>query len=1186
MSGDRSMHSNPVGRRTIGFLSSWHVYEGASIEPYTFSLIKGIRSAAADFSYRLLLACGIGPLAYEQTGAPAWPNLETPSTNFAPVGPWNTDGLIVLATEMTEAQREYIQSLRKRGFPIVFAGPDEDGPSVMADNFEGIRRAVDHLYQHGHRQIAFISGLKRWAGDSTQRRKAFFEKMNALGLEVDPALTAYGYHSFTGGQQAMRQILETGRPFTAVVASNDRSAMGAITALQESGRRVPEDIAVIGFDDVLEAKAFTPPLTTIRNDSFLLGYRAAAWLLEMIQGSKSQDERIKIPAPLVIRRSCGCAAFAQPQTDLADEQPCESLSAEMALKIQARALFVSRAEIDEQCRNLAAAFLENAGGPSPERFLSTLVSILDHTERHDDDILAWNSAITVLRDRLETLFHQDQERRQAENLLDEARLAISERARRAFARQQSQKAELNNRLNMMTAQLLAALEMDQVRSALDQHLGEIGIERMLVVFFKEDGDDPIARSEVIHSFGFEQDLAGQEFVTRQFPPAGWFNAAAPLQVALLPFNIHDRIRGFAAFETRQIEPLAVIVRSLVSALRTSFLYTDAVRGRKMAEEADKMKSRFLSMVSHELRTPLNVIAGLSEILLRQKGQPPGPGLWSDLERIYANSQHLGRLIGDVLDLVSNETGQLRLMREPLNLSEVFKPVIATGMQMARDKSLAWNVIMEEDDIYVMGDQTRLRQVALNLISNAVKYTFSGSVTFEVRREGDEVTVSVHDTGIGVPPEDQAKMFTEFGQSELSIRRGIHGIGLGLAITRELVERQGGKIGVRSPGKNGCGSTFFFTLPVIPPPEPKEILEDPLVPPRVLLLTNNDGGAEALNEKLQERGIRLDICLLQQEPDWYNRLLDPPAAALILDKAVAAVHGWEILALLKRREVTASLPVLVWSADRDGGSSLLVDFDFQLKPLNAEQITRILTAHGIDSALSTILIVDDNAEIRSFHARLIDQQMPGCRVLEAENGRAALEIISQTRPDLVLLDLIMPEVDGFAVLDEMRQQEATRDIPVIVLTAKMITEDDIARLNQSVAAVLSKGTFRGPEILDHIMNVLENTARLGTASQQMVRVAVAYIQTHYAEPLTRDQIAKHVNVSPDHLSDCFHREMGITPMAYLNRYRIVQARRLLDEGRLSITQVALEVGFSDSAHFSRVFHREVGMSPRSYQKRGK
>lgn len=1186
MSGDGSMHSNPARRRTIGFLSSWHVYEGASIEPYTFSLIKGIRSAAADFSCGLLLACGIGPLANEQTGAPAWPNLDTPSTDFAPVGPWNTDGLIVLATEMTAAQRDYIQTLRKRGFPIVFAGPDEDGPSVMADNFEGIRRAVDHLYQHGHRQIAFISGLERWAGDSTQRREAFFEEMNALDLAVDPALTAYGYHSFTGGQQAMRQIIESGRPFSAVIASNDRSAMGAITVLKESGRRVPEDVAVIGFDDLLEAKAFSPPLTTIRNDSFLLGYRAAAWLLEMIRGSNPQVEKIKIPAPLVIRRSCSCAAFTQPQTDLTDEQPGESLSAEMAQKILARALFLSRAMIDEQCRNLAAAFLENAGGPSPARFLTALAAILDHTELHDDDILAWNSAITVLRSRLEVLFNQEQEKRQAEHLLDEARLAISERARRAFARQQSLKSELNNRLNMMTAQLLAALAIDQARSALDQHLGQIGIQRMLVVFFQEDGDDPVARSEIIHSFGFEQDLAGQQFVTRQFPPAGWFKTAAPQQAALLPFTVQGRVRGVAAFETRQIEPLAVIVRSLVSALRTSFLYSDAVRGRQMAEEADKMKSRFLSMVSHELRTPLNVIAGLSEILLRQKGQLPGPGLWSDLERIYANSQHLGRLIGDVLDLVSNETGQLRLMREPLNLSEVFKPVIATGMQMAREKSLAWTAVMEADDTFVMGDQTRLRQVALNLISNAVKYTFSGSVTFEVRRQGGEVTVAVHDTGIGVPPDDQAKMFTEFGQSELSIRRGINGIGLGLAITRELVERQGGKIGVCSPGKNGCGSTFFFTLPVIAPPEPKQNPDDPIVPPRVLLLTSRDSGAEALNDRLQERGIRLDICSLQREPDWYNRLLDLPAAALILDRQVAAAQGWEILALLKRREATAHMPVLVWSANQDGCASLLIDFDFQLKPLSEGQITRILTAHGIDSTLSTILIVDDNAAFRSFHARLIDQQMPGCRILEAENGRAALDILSKARPDLVLLDLIMPEVDGFAVLEEMRRQEATRDIPVIVLTAKMITEDDIARLNQGVAAVLSKGMFRGTEILDHIMNVLENTARLGTASQQMVRVAVAHIHAHYAEPLTRDQIARHVSVSPDHLSDCFHQEMGITPMTYLNRYRIAQARRLLDEGRRSITQVALEVGFSDSAHFSRVFHREVGISPRSYQKQGR
>jgi transcriptional regulator GlxA family with amidase domain len=170
-----------------------------------------------------------------------------------------------------------------------------------------------------------------------------------------------------------------------------------------------------------------------------------------------------------------------------------------------------------------------------------------------------------------------------------------------------------------------------------------------------------------------------------------------------------------------------------------------------------------------------------------------------------------------------------------------------------------------------------------------------------------------------------------------------------------------------------------------------------------------------------------------------------------------------------------------------------------------------------------------------------------------------------------------------VVEHMRQQERTRDIPVIILTGKTITEEDIIQLNRGVAAILTKGLFNRQEIVHHIEHSLKRIPALGTASQRLVRRAMAYIQAHFSEVVTRDQIAEYVSVTPDHLSDCFHQEMGITPISYLNRYRIIQARKMLEEGGQNITQVALAVGFTDSAHFSRVFQREVGTSPSAYQR---
>ncbi len=227
------------------------------------------------------------------------------------------------------------------------------------------------------------------------------------------------------------------------------------------------------------------------------------------------------------------------------------------------------------------------------------------------------------------------------------------------------------------------------------------------------------------------------------------------------------------------------------------------------------------------------------------------------------------------------------------------------------------------------------------------------------------------------------------------------------------------------------------------------------------------------------------------------------------------------------------------------------------------------------------MVDDDPGILELHGRLVEQA--GCRSLCARNGRAALDLLEYSRPDLILLDLMMPEMDGFAVLDALRAREATRDIPVIVLTARVLDETDIERLNRGVAAVMGKGLFNTAETLARIEAALARHQALGGPTQRLIRQAMGFIHAHYADPLTREQIANHVHFNPDYLTDCFRQEQGVTPMVYLNRYRISQARKLLESSDLPITQVALAVGFSESAHFTRTFQREVGMSPRAYRR---
>jgi YesN/AraC family two-component response regulator len=204
------------------------------------------------------------------------------------------------------------------------------------------------------------------------------------------------------------------------------------------------------------------------------------------------------------------------------------------------------------------------------------------------------------------------------------------------------------------------------------------------------------------------------------------------------------------------------------------------------------------------------------------------------------------------------------------------------------------------------------------------------------------------------------------------------------------------------------------------------------------------------------------------------------------------------------------------------------------------------------------------------------------VITARNGREALETVERSRPDLILLDLMMPEPDGFGVMDALRARETTRTIPVIVLTARALSDADLERCNKGVAAILGKGLFSAEETLNHIDAALARQPGLGKATQQLIRQAMAYIHKHYADTITRETIADAVGISADYLTDCFRQELGVTPSIYIRRYRIRQACDLLRNTDQAITQIALAVGFADSAHFTRTFQREMGLTPRAYR----
>jgi len=1181
---------------TIGVLAGWQVYEGY-VHGFLDLVLRGIHAEAQHQGCNLLLACGLGHSSSQIRLQPAWPVISH-ENDFVPVGPWNTDGLIAINPLLTTERSQYIQQVIAEGHPVVFVGPGEKGASVALDNESGIRQAIEHLVQHGHKCIAFIAGHENHEvdADSILRLKAYRQAVQDYGLERDPRLIVHGYHDIGRGRQAMQKLLESDVRFTAVLASNDHSAIGAMETIRQAGLRIPEDIAIIGFDDWPDAAGQNPPLTSVHYPVVEAGRRALALLLEIINRKSFADACVQVPVKLVVRESCGCLPGRQMGKDdsaSAEQDPDSLISLPSIAKsicegVKYETRFIETDELSILAARLVEAFHRSLQERDASSFRTVFSDILRQVEQAGDDPAIWHTALSILEQGVPGLIiaGNGNLRQQVEEMMREARIAISISIRRQFRQHVYHRGFIADQIGRLTSRLFMATDEKQIFRALPEYLVPVGLRHILVAIFEAEGNDPVARTRLYPTT--ESPAIPISFPSRQFPPDGMLPAGEPFRLALFPLLIQDVAEGYIAVDTIDLDTSVTVVRQLAGALRSVRLHKEAVEGQRLAEEANRMKSRFLSTVSHELRTPLSLITGLAHSLIGLPENVASPGQENtrdDLQRIYASAEQLDGLIRDVLDLSRDEAGQLKLISELLDLNEVWQPIVLIGRQAARDKGLGWRCEIPGDLPRVWGDRTRLRQVALNLVHNAIKFTTAGEVALIVHTDHSLVTIQVSDTGLGIPPEEQEFIFDEFRQSDRTTARGYGGLGLGLAICKRLIEMHGGHIWVESTGQEGAGSSFFFSLPVIQAASDSRDLAAPIKGGLVALLAAKHSGAgKELHDHLAEHGYQVMSLQVDAESfHWISPLLNAGPGAIVLEASLAHRFGWEIIKALKEDPVTQDIPVLFYSLQKQSGS--ILEVDYLTKPLGSSELIRALARQGLDANSTaegkTILLVDDEAAILDMHARMIQTQFSTCRVLRAYDGRAALEVIRQELPDLILLDLMMPELDGFGVLEAMRTDESMRNIPVIVLTGQALTEEDMARLNQGVAAVLQKGIFGVQETMVHVESALARAPRLGSEMQRIVRKALAYIHQHYAEHFSRQAMARQLGLSERYLTSCFHKEMSITPVEYLNRYRLKQAKALLATGA-NVTETALAVGFSSVSYFTRLFEKELGISPGAYR----
>jgi signal transduction histidine kinase/DNA-binding LacI/PurR family transcriptional regulator len=819
---------------------------------------------------------------------------------------------------------------RYQSLPIVSLAQFMEGtPTVSVDSYHGMRVLLEHLIKdHGYQRLAFIRGPEEHYY-AQERYRAYLDTLQAHNLPLKPELVTRPLR-WESGAEAVNILLDERRlrpgvDFQAVVAVSDMLALWALKTLQERGFQVPRDVAVTGFNNSIEERLATPPLTTVDLPFYDQGAKAVEILLAQLKG-ETVPALITLPSGLVVRQSCGCPSEAVTQAAYISGRPDQKIvkkatrkrllasKSDCLLEMAAQA-HVNEEKVSEWITPVFDALLAEVEQASCGIFIRTLEEVLDRAMRENSELFLWHGAISVLRRR--ALSGISAERRDwLESLFAQARIVVSEAIQRSHSYWQWRSERQAENLRETARILLTTFDIPQLTDALTDCLPRLGIPSAYLALY-EDPSVSLEQARLILAYTEQGRIPlgpdGRLFPADQLVPPDLLPRRR-YSLVVEPLYFQEKPIGFVVFELgpHEGDVYELLRGNLSSALQGAFLFREIQQARSTAEKADRIKTRLLANVSHEMRTPLNIILGYTHNALEASNPYRSSlpeELITDLRHIQNNAEHQLRVINDLLDLSRAQIDELDLSLELMNPL----PVLAESFHSLADQSntpdVTWRLELPERLPVIRADPVRLRQILLNLLSNARKFTERGQVLLGAAVAPPHLHIWVTDTGMGIPLDQKERIFEPFVTVE-SDRNISGGIGLGLSITRHLIALHGGTLTLDS--QPGQGSTFHILLPL---PSLGEEKMSPLsdAEPVLLLISSSDQPSKEILEIARHQGLKINR--LRNNEDLEQAIAGMRPVSLAWDLAEARPGDWNIVRRLRHYSGLSRVPFMLFGQSK-------------------------------------------------------------------------------------------------------------------------------------------------------------------------------------------------------------------------------------------------------------------------------